>query len=142
MRFFALTLCMGLFLNACAHSPKETSSSDQTVPVEKGIPIPPPAPAPGTARVAAQVVDYEDAGEAFYGAIIIKQVYAYGAATPSLPPESKIKVLFRKALFGQAAKGASELLKAGKMLELVLSVQRLPESIASERPAWNVVKIE
>ena len=116
-----LTLGLSLLLVGCASGTKNEAGEPST---DEGTTA--PALGPGSARVSATVIGYQEVQNAFLCTLNIQQVHRYGASTPPLPVGTEIEVLMHKRLFGEDPDGtnAAAHLQAGKAMEVTLSHQQ------------------
>jgi hypothetical protein len=144
MKILALWTCVFstlVLLAGCASSPQNQPQQAEADTMPTHQPIPASPLGPGSARVSATVVAYQEEQDAYVCTLKIKQVHQYGASTPPLPTGTEIAVLMHQRLFGDDPDGhnAAERLQANQAIEVTLKHQPVPEG--GTMPRWRALEL-
>lgn len=154
----ALVLCLAL-TGACRTEGPDTAASDSeesdttlaeastdtsTTPADStdAIKNPPPAPAPGTARIRAEIVSCEADAQPVRCQIRVEEVLAYGSTTPSLRPGTYPARLAASLLNDRTVSDVEALGPRTLVVRHGGDQPDLGDPSDAERPTWTIQSIE
>lgn len=105
-----------------------------------GPPVPAPAPPPGTVRATVVMQGCEEGDERYVCTLEVRQVHAYGSATPQAPAGSRQEAAFSARLVRDAG-SMGEVLREGRVLDVTLRT-RQPQPGGAQTVPWEVTNIQ